>query len=97
MSQELRIRHVNLQEDIHISLVSRIKYTILLKPHSATICYRKIRQNPDIPVKIDYQFSAVGKGFVHREPGLQVVDSVTRLRNDRNIPILVTNYSNKFI
>ena len=89
--------YVNLEEDIHVSSVARIKYTTLLKPHSATICYGKIRQNPDIPVKTDYQVSAVCKGFVHREPGLQVVDSVSRLRKDRSIPILVTNNTNKFI
>ena len=89
--------YVNLEEDIHVSSVARIKYTTLLKPHSATICYGKIRQNPDIPIKTDYQVSAVCKGFVHREPGLQVVDSVSRLRKDRSIPILVTNNTNKFI
>ena len=52
---ELR-KPVYLEEDIHISSVARIKYTTLLKPHSATICYGKIRQNPDIPVKTDYRF-----------------------------------------
>ena len=43
--------YVNLEEDVHISSVARIKYTTLLRPHSATIFYGKIRQNPDIPVK----------------------------------------------
>ena len=88
--------YVNLEVDIHISSVARIKYTTLLKPYSATLCYGKIRQNPDIPVKIDYQVPAVCKDFVHREPVLQV-NSVSRLRRDRSIPILVTNNTNKFI
>ena len=67
--------YVNLEEDFHVSSAARIKYTTLLKPHKATICYGKIWQNPYIPVKTDYQVSAVCKGFVYREPGLQVVDS----------------------
>ena len=51
--------YVNLEEDIHISSISRLKYTTLLKSHSAAICYGKIRQNPGIPLKRDYQISAV--------------------------------------
>ena len=54
--------YVNMEEDIYISSVARIKNTTLLKLHLATICYGKLRQNPDIPVKTDYQVSAVCKG-----------------------------------
>ena len=90
-------RYVNLEEDIHVSSVARIKYNRVLKPHSATICYAKVRPNPDLPVRVDYQISAVEKGFTCREPGLEVVDSVSRLGKDRSIPILVTNSTGKFI
>ena len=90
-------RYVNLEEDIHVSSVARIKYNTVLKPHSASICYAKVRPNPDLPVRVDYQISAVEKGFTCREPGLEVVDSVSRLGKDRSIPILVTNSTGKFI
>ena len=90
-------RYVNLEEDIHVSSVARIKYNTVLKPHSATICYAKVRPNPDLPVRVDYQISAVEKGFACREPGLEEVDSVSRLGKDRSIPILVTNSTGKFI
>ena len=90
-------RYVNLEEDIHVSSVARIKYNTVLKPHSATICYAKVRPNPDFPVRVDYQIIAVEKGFTCREPGLEVVDSVSRLGKDRSIPILVTNSTGKFI
>ena len=90
-------RYVNLEEDIHVLSVARIKYNTVLKPHSATICYAKVRPNPDFPVRVDYQISAVEKGFTCREPGLEVVDSVSRLGKDRSIPILVTNSTGKFI
>ena len=90
-------KYVNLDEDIHVSSVARIRYNTVLKPHSATICYAKVRPNPDLPVRVDYQISAVEKGFTCREPGLEVVDSVSRLGKDRSIPILVTNSTGKFI
>ena len=90
-------RYVNLEEDIHVSSVAMIKYNTVLKPHSATICYAKVRPNPDLQVRVDYQISAVEKGFTCREPGLEVVDSVSRLGKDRSIPILVTNSTGKFI
>ena len=90
-------RYVNLEEDIHVSSVARNKYNTVLKPLSATICYAKVRSNPDLPVRVDYQISAVEKGFTCREPGLEVVDSVSRLGKDRSIPILVTNSTGKFI
>ena len=90
-------RYVNLEEDIHVWSVARVKYNTVLKPHSATICYAKVRPNPDLPVRVDYQISAVEKGFTCREPELEVVDSVSRLGKDRSIPILVTNSTGKFI
>lgn len=87
--------YVNLEEDIHISSVARIKYTTILRPHTATVCYAKVRQNPDLPPKVNYQVSAVERGFVYKQPGLQVIDSVSKLRKDRSIPVLVVNNTNK--
>ena len=69
----------------------------MLKPYSATICYAKVRLNPDLPVRVDYQISAVEKGFTCRELGLKVVDYVSRLGNDNSIPILVTNSTGNFM
>ena len=60
--------YVNLEEDIHVSLVARIKYNTVFKPHTATICYAKVRPNPDLPFRVNYQISAVEKGFTCREP-----------------------------
>ena len=77
--------------------MARIKYNTVLKPHSATICYAKVRPNPDLPVRVDYHISAVEEGFICREPGLEVVDSVSRLGKDRSIPICVTNSTGKLI
>ena len=78
-------------------LKRKAKLPTVLKQHSATICYANVRQNPDLPVRFDYQILAVEKDFNCREPGLEAVDSFSRLRKGRSILIVVTNSNDKFI
>ena len=87
--------YVNLEEDIHIASVVRMKSTTVIKPQTATICYGKVRFNPDIKTEQCYQISPADTGFLVKEPGLQVVNSVSRLQSDRSIPILIVNNTNK--
>lgn len=35
------------------------------------------------------------KGFISKEPGLTVINTVSTLRNDKNVPILIVNSTNK--
>ena len=77
--------------------IARTKYTFFFKPQTAKLCYAKVRHNPDIPVGQVYQIFSVDRGFTHREPGIQVVNSVGKLRKDRSIPILLTNKTNRTI
>ena len=53
--------YVSLEEYIHVSSVARMKYYTVLKPHSATICCAKFQTNLDLPVRVNYQNSAVDK------------------------------------
>ena len=87
--------YVNLEEDIHIASVVRMKSTTVIKPQTATNCYGKVRFNPDIKTEQCYQISSADTGFLVKEPGLQVVNSVSKLQSDRSIPILVVNNTNK--
>ena len=87
--------YVNLEEDIHIASVIRIKSTTVIKPQTATICYGKVKYNPDIPTEQSYQICSADRGFLVKEPGLQIVNSVSRLQSDRSIPVLVVNKTNK--
>lgn len=87
--------YVNLEEDIHIASTVRMKNTYVIKPQSASICHGKLRQNPDIPAGHIYEISEIDKGFFSREPGLQVINTVGVLQNDRSIPLLIVNNTNK--
>ena len=56
--------YVNLEEDIHIASVIRIKSTTVIKPQTATICYGKVKYNPDIPTEQSYQICSADRGFL---------------------------------
>ena len=43
-----------------------------------------------------FEISEIDKGFMVNEPGLQVINSVTRLSKDRTVPLLIVNSTNKF-
>ena len=88
---------VNLEEDIHIASTVRMKRTCLIKPHTASICYGKVRENPDLPVGQSYEISQIEKGFIVNQPGFQIINTVSTLNRDRSLPLLIVNNTNKFI
>jgi len=83
--------YVNLEEDIHISSTVRIKRTCTLKPKTAKICYGKVRYSPDLPTNQSYEVKQIERGFIVNEPGLQVINSVSTLKRDRSIAMLIVN------
>ena len=89
--------YVNLEEDIHIASTVRMKRTCLIKPQTASICYGKVRENPDLPVGQSYEISQIEKGFIVNQPGLQIINTVSTLNRDRSLPLLIVNNTNKFI
>ena len=89
--------YVNLEEDMHIASTVRMKKTYLIKPQTAMICKGKVRENPDLSVGQDYEVSQIDKGFIVNQPGLQIINTVSTLAEDRSLPILIVNNTNKFI
>ena len=61
------------------------------------ICYGKVRENPDLPVGQSYEISQIDKGFIVNQPGLQIINTVSKLNKDRSLPLLIVNNTNKFI
>ncbi len=87
--------YVNIEEDIHIASVVRMKSTTVIKPQTAKICYGKVRRNPDLPSGENYQISESEKGFINREPGVNIINTVSKLGRDRAVPVLIVNSTNK--
>ena len=87
--------YVNLEEDIHVASTVRMKNTCVLKPNTACICYGKVRNNPDLPSGQSYDISEIERGFLAKEPGLKVINTVSCLNKNRTIPLLVVNETNR--
>ena len=88
--------YVNL-EDIHIASTVWMKRICLIKPQTASICYGKVRENPDLPVGQSYEIFQIEKGFIVNQPGLQIINTVSTLNRDRSLSLLIVNNTNKFI
>ena len=89
--------YVSLDEDIHVASTVRMKRTCVLKPQSARICYGKVRNNPDLPSEQMYDISEIDRGFISNEPGLKIINTVSKLTKDRSLPMFIVNNTNKFI
>ena len=59
-----------------------MKRTYLIKPQTATICYEKERENPDLPVGQSYEISQIDKGLIVNQPGLQIMNTVSTFNKD---------------
>ena len=89
--------YVNLEEDIHVASTIRMKNTCVIKPNTAQICHGKVRNNPDLPSGQLYDISEIDRGFIAKEPGLKIINSVTKLNKDRTMPLLIVNQTNRHI
>ena len=89
--------YASLDEDIHVASTVRMKRTCVLKPQTARICYGKVRNNPDLPSEQVYDISEIESGFISNEPGLKIINTVSKMSKDRSLPIFIVNNTNKFI
>ena len=87
--------YVNLEEDIHVASTVRMKHTCVIKPNTAQICYGKVRENPDLPSGQFYDVMEINRGFIANEPGLKIINCVTTLPQNRTLPLLIVNQTNR--
>ena len=87
--------YVNLEEDIHVASTVRMKHTCVIKPNTAQICYGKVREPPDLPSGQLYDVMEINRGFIANEPGLKVINCVTTLPQNRSLPLLIVNQTNR--
>ena len=87
--------YVPLQEDIHISSVVRVHSKTKITPQTAVVCRCKVRKSSDLPINTLYQISPVEIGFLSYEPGLMVTNSIAKVHQNRFIPVMIVNNTNK--
>ena len=59
------------------------------------VCNGAVRSNPELPSNNWYDISAIDHGYVCTEPGLMISDSAARINDNRKIPVMVINNTNK--
>ena len=42
-----------------------------------------------------YEITQIEKGFIVNEPGLRVINTVAKMRNNRTLPLLIVNNTQK--
>lgn len=85
--------YVPLQEDIHVSSIVRLCTKTKIPPQSSVICKCKLKENPAFPSSACYQVSSVETGFIGHEPGLMVTNSISKLRDNRHVPVVLVSFN----
>ena len=87
--------YANLEEDIHISSILRLKSKTVLKPQTSNICFVKLKKSFQLSKSRLYEISSVTQGNFCDEPGLMIGNAVVKIGNSNKIPIHIVNSTNK--
>ncbi|MCG7874779.1 MAG: pol polyprotein, partial [Candidatus Thiodiazotropha endolucinida] len=82
------------EQDLQIASLVRLTKAQIIKPQTCCLCTGKIKTRADLPPNM-YQICEVNRGFLSSEPGLTLTDSVVNIGNDRSLPVMITNTTNK--
>ena len=88
--------YVQLQEDIHISSVVRLRNKLVLKPLTSYAVDCRLQKNLGLDKEVLCELSEAEKGFISTEPGVKLVGSVSKSKN-RRLPIMIMNTTQKTI
>ena len=83
--------YVPLIEDIHITSIVRLKFILVLKPHTAYICKGRVKNNPQISKQGIYQVSSIEQSFINYDPGLEMTSAVIKLDELGSCPVRIVN------
>ena len=95
---KLRINntYTNLDNDVHISSVSRVARTVLLKPRTVNIISGKIKKGPYFNNTQQLQLDPMDQGYLKNEPEIDIEPTIFKLNNSQ-FPVVLTNKSNKYV
>ena len=89
--------YIPLVDDKHIASVARVKAKIKLPPQTAHICQCQVRKHPEFATGINYEISPFEDGPLGKEPGLLMTNCISKLPDNRRLPMLLINSTNKTI
>ena len=84
-------------DDIHVASIARTRHKVKISPQSAHICQVTVRKHPGFPYKKEYEVSPIETNTLVNEPGLLIPNPIGKSVQNRRIPVMVVNSTNKFI
>ena len=89
--------YVDLESDVHISSISRISKTTVLRPRTIYLIQAQLKKTDYFDTQKTYQIEKLQRGFLADQPEIEITPSLMKLRNGRFFPVQIVNNSNKFI
>ena len=91
---QLTIDHqtIRMEDDAYIASFVRLAQDVVLPPQTAAVCNTRLKHGG--LEKTVYNISAIKTGFMEREPGLLVTNTIAENKN-KKIPIQICNHTNR--
>ena len=79
-----------MEDDAYIASFVRLAQDVVLPPQTAAVCHTRLKHGG--LEKTVYNISAIKTGFMEREPGLLVTNTIAE---NKKIPIQICNHTNR--
>ena len=89
--------YIPLIDDMHVASIARTRHKVEISPQSTHICQVTVRKHPGFSYEREYEVSPIETNTLVNEPGLLIPNSICKLAQNRKIPVMVVNTTNKFI
>ena len=95
--KKLRVKgtFVDLEEDIHIASLLRLKRSVVLKPHTVSMVHAGLKNTTYFEKGQIFQIAPSTKGVLSREEGIVLGDAIVKMSKNRQVPLMIANNTNK--
>ena len=87
--------YIPLVDDVHIASVARLKNKVTIPPQTAHICQCQVRRHSELLTEQEYAITPFELGHIGKEPGLLMMNSITKLSGNHRLPVMLVNTTNK--
>ena len=97
MKMRINGAYVPLENDVHVSSISRLTKTFTMKPRTVYLVKAQVRKSFYFDSESNYSLEPTEKGFLHNQPEIEINPVVVTLTKSQFFPVQITNNSNKHI
>eukprot|EP00745_Piridium_sociabile_P008697 TRINITY_DN158_c0_g1_i1.p1 TRINITY_DN158_c0_g1~~TRINITY_DN158_c0_g1_i1.p1 ORF type:complete len:1374 (-),score=188.80 TRINITY_DN158_c0_g1_i1:1054-5175(-) len=89
--------YVPYEEDIHIASLVRSRCNVVLKPQTAMQIEVKMKEGPYFSEERELEIVSTEKGFLEKEPGIMLANTVVRNNKKGRFSVLMLNTTNRTV